>query len=211
LLRIGWSPRVVYDIGAFHGEWSRFASAFFPRARFYLFEANPDREPGLKASGYPYFIAALSSEARADAALYLGKTAHPSGASLYRERTTHFTDDKLAVRSLGTRTLDSLVAEQALPPPDFVKLDTQGAELDVIAGGSQSLAHCSAMIVETSLLRFNRGAPLIAEVMGALAARGYRCADICEVHGHEGFVVQLDLLFVNAEVFARYDAAAALS
>jgi FkbM family methyltransferase len=211
LAALGFAPRMVYDIGAFHGDWSNFAAAIFPGARFALFEANPDREERLKAGRYPYFIAALSSRDRAEAPFYLGKDAHPSGASLYRERTVHFADDKLAVRSLPTRSLDSLVAEHAIPLPDFVKLDTQGAELEIIAGAAQAFANCAAMIVETSLLNFNRGAPLIADAFAALEARGLRCVDVCEVHGHDGFVVQLDLLFANRALFARYERAAALS
>ena len=51
-----------------------------------------------------------------------------TGVSLYREKTVHYSDELVRVETVKTRRLDALAKEYNLPPPDFIKLDVQGAE-----------------------------------------------------------------------------------
>lgn len=208
----GWQPRSIYDIGALHGEWSKEAAEVFPAAEHFLFEANADHERDLKSSGYRYFIAALGAEDGVEAPFYVAKDVDPSGASLYRENTRHFVDAKLMVRKVVTTRLDSVVAAHGLPLADLAKIDTQGSELDVIAGGKHALSRCGVLIVETSFLNYNKGAPLFADVIAALDKLGMKCVDISQTHHiGPGFYVQADLVFVNDEVYRRYYSAAGLT
>jgi hypothetical protein len=97
------------------------------------------------------------------------------------------------------------VARDTLPPPDLIKIDVQGAELDVLAGAPDALRNASALIVEVSLVDYNTGAPLIADVMAATDREGFKCVDLCEVHRTPAnFVLQLDLLFARPALFAKY-------
>ena len=90
-----------------------------------------------------------------------------------------------------------------------LKIDVQGAELEVLAGANETLRGTNVLIVEVSLVDYNKSAPLIAEVIAAVDRAGFTCADLCEVHRTEGgFVLQLDLLFVRPALFAKYGAAA---
>ena len=75
-------------------------------------------------------------------------------------------------------------------------------------GGSETVSGCAALILETSLLPYNQGAPLIADVIAATAGLGFRCVDICEVaRSNEDFIFQIDLLFVRAALFEKFTAA----
>lgn len=70
-------------------------------------------------------------------------------------------------------TLDALVAEHV--PADarpFVKIDVQGLEMQVIAGGSAVLDRCAGASVELALTRIYDGEPGYLEVLGALDAHG---------------------------------------
>ncbi len=80
-----------------------------------------------------------------------------------------------------------------------------------MAGGSLALQGAAALIVEVSLIDYNKQAPLIAEVLAGVERAGFRCADLCEVHRNNSFVLQLDLLFVRPPLFAKYSAAAGVS
>ena len=112
---------------------------------------------------------------------------------------------------MKTRRLDALAREMQLPPPDLIKLDVQGAELDVLAGAGDLLRNCSALIAELSFLSYNEGSPLIAEVIAGIARYGFRSVDICEVHKTRiGSVLQMDILFVSNALFERFRAAAGL-
>ena len=211
LKSLGFAPAVIYDIGAYRGGWTRLASEVFPAARFVLFEANADHAGALATLGHRHIMAALGAADGDRRPFHVPRAGDVTGASLYLEQTTHYAASNLDVRALALARLDTIVAREQLPVPDLVKIDVQGAELDVLAGAGDTLRGTQALIVEVSLVDYNRNAPLMADVIAALDRAGFRCADLCEVHRTGGnFVLQLDLLFVRPPLFAKYGAAAGI-
>jgi FkbM family methyltransferase len=211
LQSLGFAPAVVYDIGAYRGGWTRLAAEVFPQAQFVLFEANRDHAGELAASGRRHVIAALGDQDGGTRAFHVPRQGDVTGASLYVENTAHYVDANLQVREVETARLDTLVAREKLPAPDLIKIDVQGAELEVLAGASETLRAAGALIVEVSFVDYNRGGPLVAEVMAAIDRLGFRCADLCEVHRNaRNFVLQLDLLLVRPPLFAKYGEAAGI-
>ena len=211
LKSLGFAPAVIYDIGAYRGGWTRLASEVFPAAQFVLFEANADHAGALAALGHRHIVAALGAVDGDRRPFHVPRAGDVTGASLYLEQTTHYAASNLDVRALALARLDTIVAREQLPVPDLVKIDVQGAELDVLAGAGDTLRGTQALIVEVSLVDYNRNAPLMADVIAALDRAGFRCADLCEVHRTGGnFVLQLDLLFVRPPLFAKYGAAAGI-
>jgi len=212
LKSLGFSPAVVYDIGAYRGGWTRLAAEVFPDAQFVLFEANRDHAADLAASGHRHLIAALGETDGGARAFHVPRAGDVTGASLYVENTAHYAGENLQVRAVETVRLDTLAARETLPAPELIKIDVQGAELEVLAGGAQTVGAAAALIVEVSFVDYNKGGPLAAQVIGAIDRLGFRCADLCEVHRSAGdFVLQLDLLFVCPALFARYGAAAGVT
>ena len=213
LLRLqaqGFAPTTVYDIGAYRGGWTRLASQVFPAAAFILFEANADNAAYLQAAGRRQFAVALAAE-DGEKALFLPRQGDATGTSLYRENSAHYDAGNLVVRKVATARLDTLAAAQGLAPAELIKIDVQGAELDVIAGAKAALAHCQALVVELSLASYNKDAPLIAETLPAIARHGFRCVDICELHrSPAGGVLQADFLFVKPGLFDALCAQAGL-
>lgn len=204
---LGFSPATIYDIGAYHGGWTRAAKKIFPAATYVLFDANADNAAALSATGERHAIAVLAGEDGAERKLYLPRLAVATGASLYREKSEHYAADRLRVENVRTRRLDALAAQMHLPPPDLIKLDVQGAELDVLAGAGALLQQCSAIIAEISFLSYNENAPLFADVVAGLGKHGFRSVDICEIHRTAiGSVLQMDILFAGATLFERYRA-----
>jgi len=97
-------------------------------------------------------------------AFHVPRTGDVTGASLYVENTTHYAGPNLQVREIATVRLDTLAAREQLPAPDLVKIDVQGAELEVLAGASATLAGASVLVVEVSLVDYNKRAPLMADL-----------------------------------------------
>lgn len=212
LKSLGFAPGVIYDIGAYRGGWTRLAGEVFPGAQFVLFEANGDHAPELAALGHPHVIAALGAVDGDRRAFHVPRAGDVTGASLYVENTAHYAASNLDLRALATVRLDTLVARERLAAPHLVKIDVQGAELDVLAGAQETLRDTEALIVEVSLVDYNRNAPLIADAIAALDRAGFHCADICELHRTPAnFVLQLDLLLVRPPLFAKYGAAAGIA
>jgi FkbM family methyltransferase len=212
LKSVGFVPRTIYDIGAYRGGWTRLAAEVFPTAQFVLFEANADHAGELASTGHRHLIAALGAHDGDARLFHVPREGDVTGASLYVENTAHYAASNLQVREVETARLDTLVARERLPAPDLIKIDVQGAELDVVAGAGETLRGASALVVELSFTDYNESAPLIAEAMPAIDRAGFTCADLCEVHRTEqGFVLQLDLLFVRPALFAKYCAAAGVA
>jgi FkbM family methyltransferase len=213
LKALGFAPSTIYDIGAYRGGWTRLASEVFPDAAFILFEANADNAlylAGGHLSGHRHFTVALSAQ-DGEKSLFLPRAGDATGTSLYRENSAHYDAGNLMVRTVATARLDTLVAAEKLPPADLVKMDVQGAELDVIAGAKAALSRCEALIIELSLAGYNKDAPLIGETLPAITQLGLRCVDICELHrAPAGNVLQADFLFVKPALFAAIGKASGL-
>jgi FkbM family methyltransferase len=202
----GFAPATIYDIGAYRAGWARLAQEIFPAAAFVLFEANADHAAYLQAFGQRHFTVALSDK-DGDQTFFLPRSGDVTGASLYVENTAHYAGENRVARTVPTDRLDTLVKANSLPPADLIKIDVQGAELDVIAGGTKALAHCQALIAELSFVGYNAGAPLIADAMPVIARQGFRCVDICELHRADtGGILQADFLFVKPVLFDKISA-----
>jgi hypothetical protein len=63
--------------------------------------------------------------------------------------------------------------------PLLLKLDVQGFELEVLAGAQSTLDRTEVVVSEVSLLPYNKGAPLMHEVIAYLAEREFLPYDIC--------------------------------
>jgi FkbM family methyltransferase len=213
LKALGFAPVTIYDIGAYRGGWTRLAGEVFPDATFVLFEANADNAVHLAGghlSGHRNFTVALSAQ-DGEKPLFLPREGNATGTSLYRENSTHYDTSNLVVRTVATARLDTLVAAEKLPPADLIKIDVQGAELDVIGGAKTALSRAEALIIELSLAGYNKDAPLIGETLPAITQLGFRCVDICELHrAPAGNVLQADFLFVKPALFATIGKASGL-
>jgi FkbM family methyltransferase len=208
---MGWQPSTIYDIGAYRGQWSKNTARIFPAAEYVLFEANGDNEVELKRTGYRYFIVALAAKDAEERTFFSPKNVIATGASIYRENTPFYKDENLVARKTVTTRLDSVVEKQKLNYANLVKINVQGAELDVLTGAEGAVKHCDVLIVETSLLNFNKGAPLFGDVIATINDLGFKCVDICEIHRiGPGLLLQIDLLFVRDPLYRQYNSAVGL-
>ncbi len=181
----------VYDIGANKGRWSRDTRRLLPRADFFLFEANETHRNKLASRGFPFFICVLGAREEKRRFYSTGGT----GDSLYREKTDHYLEADY--REVTTRTLTSLARENQLPAPDFVKLDVQGAELDILAGARDMLESCHLVYMECPVLEYNAGAPRFDAYLQFMSELGFAPLQVLEQHLIKGALTQFDLLFIR--------------
>ena len=103
---------------------------------------------------------------------------HPGGNSYYRENeevnpnTIHYFNESNRCE-LQTVTLDSVIKQKGYPYADLIKMDVQGAELDVLKGASDAIAHCTDLILELQCVEYNKGAPLRESVIEHLQSIGF--------------------------------------
>jgi hypothetical protein len=93
--------------------------------------------------------------------------------------------------------MDTVIEE--LESPVFVKIDTQGYELEVLKGAQKILPKIDAILLEVAIIEINEGAPLLDEVVVFLKRLGFVTYDILEFHRRplDGALNQIDILFVR--------------
>lgn len=173
----GVNPAVVYDLGACVLHWTREAVNIWPGAAYFAFEAMPESAELFRYFGVPHVIGVFSSEDGKEVDFYQN-TYHPGGNSYYPENTevnpsANVFYEGAQKRRVTTMTLDTAVKDRQLPLPDLIKMDVQGAELDILKGASSVLEHCKDLILELQSVEYNRGAPLNSEVIEYLKSRGF--------------------------------------
>jgi len=154
----GFEPKVIYDIGSCVLHWTKEAKKIWPDAQYILFDAFAEAE--IMYQGYDYHMGVLSDKDNNIVKFYQNNYS-PGGNSYYREigceNGKYFPEDKYIEKI--TKKLDTIVKDRGFPLPDFVKIDVQGSEIDIIKGGLNTLKHASRMIVELQHTEYNAGAP----------------------------------------------------
>ncbi len=191
----GFNFKNIVDIGACQGVWSQMVHAVFPEADILMVEANENNRAKLQASGHDFEITLLGDENKDGVTFYLGDIASTEGCSMYREQTSYFFEEI----TLPLKKLDTLLEERGLHDKtlDLIKIDVQGAEIDVLKGATQTLAKGPFVLLETQVLEYNKGAPMLADVIAYMASIGYQPCDMFEMHylPNTQMLNQVDVLF----------------
>lgn len=190
--RLGFDPSFVVDIGAYEGFWTRDFLEVYPSAKVLMLEAQSSKATKLQSvcaefANTQYHIALLSGEDGKEFSFIESETA------------SHVTADITnAAKKIKSESLDVILEKRMLPYPDFLKLDVQGFELEILKGGSKSLAHTEFCLMEVSLLDLD-GTPLILEVMNYMDSKGFQAYDICQFmrRPFDQALYQIDLLFIK--------------
>jgi FkbM family methyltransferase len=194
-------PKRVLDIGAHIGDFTTNLSRLSPECEFVMIEANPYCEPYLKKVNKPYQILALSNYT-GTTSLYVEKAnSIGTGASIYRENTQFYEEGKFDIVETSVNTLDNL---NLFPDEiiDLVKIDTQGAELDILNGGSKTIKRSKYLLLEVSTMHYNIGAPLMDQVVNKLKEYEFAIEDILEYQKlSNGSIFQLDILFKSSYIY----------
>lgn len=182
--------KVVYDIGAQKGEFAAEVKKHYPDAKIHLFEPNTKHNEDMEKFGVVHNVA-LWKETGVMDFYSIGE----SGDSFYREMTPLYDDVK--PKPMPVVTLDEYVQANNLEYPDLIKLDTQGSEIDILAGGLEVLSKASAVIMEIPILAYNFPAPKTNDYIDFLTGQNYLPIGLTEVHLMDGILVQIDLAFIN--------------
>jgi FkbM family methyltransferase len=110
--------------------------------------------------------------------------------------------------TISLATLIEWALANDIPQIDFIKLDTQGAELDVLRGGEQSLAPVRALEMEVEFNPIYIGQPLFGDVDRYLRDRGFVLWKLSTFahysdRSYSGALPQPDHFFYDSEAVTR--------
>lgn len=203
LKKINFNPSAVLDIGAYEGYWTLDLLEVFPTAKVLMVEAQKNKSPFLEKIKiqYPntdYAISLLSSRDGDQKYFLEDETAsHISAFPV--------TDNPGVI--LKTQTVDSLLKEKYFALPDFIKLDVQGHEMEVLKGAKAAMVHAEVCLLEISLFDFGDGTPLLLEMLNFMDANDFTAYDISQFMRRplDKLLFQIDMFFVKKDSFLIAD------
>lgn len=110
--------------------------------------------------------------------------------------------------SFPMRTVDHVVEEDCGgEAPEFLKLDVQGYELEVLKGAVGSLSSIQVILAEVNFLEIYEQVPLFGDFVSWLSERGWVAYDICSLIRRplDRALWQADMLFVPLDSPLRQD------
>jgi FkbM family methyltransferase len=171
---------IVADVGCRWG-FADFWQQLSPHVTLYGFDPDPAECERLRATykdSNVHLVPLALAEEPGERTLYL--TREMACSSLYRPDpalTAGFPElacaAEVGTSKIVVTTLDAWSAANAVSGIDFIKLDTQGAELDVLRGGERTLASVRALEVEVEFNPIYVGQPLFGDVDRFLRDRGF--------------------------------------
>jgi len=204
-------PKTVFDIGV--GRGTPWLYEAFPESRLVLVEALAEFEPYIRdiCSKYPaeaHFCCLGAVEGIAEFRVHPGDL---TGSGIMPRVCVNGgpTEQAVEIRCIPVRTLDSLAS--GYPAPSVIKIDVEGAELEVLRGAVNTIQSTDLILLETSIADRFVGAPDLVEVGFWLNSHGFRLFDIVEIAtiGPRRIPCYLDVAFVRIGSAASQAAAAA--
>jgi len=171
-------PKVIYDIGSCVLHWTYGARETWNDSKIILFDATDIFEQLYIKRNYEYHIAALSKNSNGIVSFYQNNHMF-AGNSYYRENPKYSPSaatlfDESKIIELPTITLDDVVKNRFFPAPDLIKIDVQGAELDILIGAHESLKTCQHLVIELRNVEYNIGSPEKEDIIQFLEAVGFK-------------------------------------
>ncbi len=174
----GVEPAVIYDIGAAVLHWTKNAKRLWPNAKIVAFEAVKEVEEFYKSYGVPYSLGVFTDVDGKELTFYEDPICL-GGNSYYRENkqfspaAAKIYSDESAKSRIGV-TIDNVVSANNYPLPDFVKIDVQGAEIDILRGMTNTLKNVKHLIVELQHVEYNIGAKNVSESIPLIESMGFK-------------------------------------
>lgn len=197
-----FTPKLIIDVGANHGSWTRVWKNAFPEASFILIEP----QHWLKAS----FEDLLDSKT-----LYLpiGAGAENTIADFTinkdRDDSSTFIMNKNEAIAVGykqikvpIKSLNTIVKESGLSFPDIVKIDAEGLDIEVLKGATDLFGKTEIFLVEASInAKFENNTLL--EVVFFMNQFGYKVFDITDINRpfENNILWLVELVFIKKDGF----------
>jgi len=191
-----FEPKSILDIGANVGQFYNESKNIFPNAYYYLIEGSEHCEVILSTLNVDYSITLLSDFEK-QVEFYIRKhEPRCTGNSIYREKTSFYDDDQIIVENKYTKTLKSLLGNKIF---DLIKIDVQGSEIDIINGGLDIIKEAKGILMEVSLMEYNKNSPTKEFVYEYMDNLGFKPVELIGNINHPltHELIQQDILFLN--------------
>lgn len=189
LRRIGFKPRVIYDVGAYNTSFANLIKEIFPDTRIILFDACKDNCE--KMVGYEYYNVCLG-DTNNEVDFY---EVNDKVKSYYKPKT-YGKVEYHRTSKVSIQKLDEVAMKYGLPFPDLVRIDCCGSERDIINGSNVTLAVAKYLIINLQNEELFEGAPLAITTGPIIKSIGYKLKDVLDLYN----TPLIDYVFENINI-----------
>lgn len=198
-MKFDFYPDLVLDVGVAQG--TKVLYEVFPESYIILFEPLDEFEPFLNEIQNSYSKVSIENCALGSREDTITINVHPDlvGSSIYIEDED--SDVNGAPRQVQMNCLDNFSDKYNFAESNgiLLKIDVQGAELDVLKGARKTLGYVDVVILEASLFDFFNNNVLMANLVGYMDAAGFDVYDMFDFMNRplDGALAQVDIAFVK--------------
>ena len=187
-----FNPKVIFDIGAYKGDWTKMCLKIFPKSKFYLFEPQDYLSKFLnsfKNKNIVYENILFGDKDDKEVKFYQFKTS---------SSVLKFGENIPSIKK-RTTSLDNYIKENKIKTIDILKVDVQGYELNVLKGAISSLRIIEILIIEVSFLEIYEKSPLAVKIIEFLDKNNFQIFDIVDFKYRplDNNLFQVDMFFIN--------------
>ena len=193
----GFNPKLVVDVGASNGEFYNECRKIFTDAEYMLFEARKYEETSIAET-----IADIEPKPELIYDTLLGTNIGKivkffnmnAGSSIYEENTKF----PRTVEKKRMRALEEFLIGR-MKKPAFLKIDTQGSELDILESLFGLQYYFEVIQLEVALLEYNKKAPTVADIHNFMDSIGFALYDFGPAfcRQSDNAIFHMDWIFVQ--------------
>jgi FkbM family methyltransferase len=187
----------ILDIGAGDGYWTKFASALFPSAEFFLIDGNPYLHQVLQETGNEFDISVVGApREKGQFISFVAKTEPPNEERIIFDTATaqdvvtdvttdrskeEEEEERAKFKQARITTIDDVVMKRGLSSFQMLRLNLQGREYEALEGASETLKTAEFVLVEVPVHQYHPGAASFQDLTVLLARQGFRVYDILDL------------------------------
>ncbi|MDT0556024.1 FkbM family methyltransferase [Patiriisocius hiemis] len=186
----------VIDVGASDGRWSKDCMNYYPKAAYFLVEAQNDHLEGLKhfEASHKNVSFILAAAGKENGTVYFNNAELFGGVA----SETPFDTNSIEVPVVS---LDSEVAKRNLHPPFLLKLDTHGYEVPILEGSKKVISQANLIIIEAYNFNIEEKSLCFWELCSYMGNLGFRPLEVVDLMAREYDQAfwQMDIFFVKKD------------
>lgn len=206
----GHTCQNIFDVGAYRGDVAACYARLFPAANIYSFEPYPPSYELLahrfQQSPRVHLINSAVSSQSGESTFHVNRDASTNSLLATGEgfaTATAVTTQQIKVRTI---TLDEFIASNRLPPPEILKFDIQGNELEALRGSGNMLSGNGPLLIYTEVLfePLYENCAQFEDLTQFLGGKGYELYNLYSLHHDpDGRLEFGDALFVHKRLRPR--------